>query len=273
MPDLFGHYYGLTVGQPGQPGLLFKTHDLKFEVLKTANSSADKAKFQVYGLSRVDRKRIETLKNQAVVFDVGYQQQHGVIFKGKLDQAYTVKDGDRLVTHIAATDFSTDLARVIAIEIKGDTSARTVINKVANALGIKIGNLTLKNLKDPKVKEEPLYEGGRKVLDDICLNLGLYWHITDGMLYLAPIGTASRQEVTIIKPGTGLVGSPQPTTTGVKGRCLLIPSLQPGSLIKVNSRDVKDKDAILVKCKYFGQKPGADWYVDFESLYRKAALA
>lgn len=280
MSELFRRYASITIGQPGSLGLQFirekgEGHHIEFDVKLNANSAPDKGVFKLFNLSNVSRHRIETLEKQAVIFDAGYQADHGIIFTGKVDQAWTQKDGGKLVTIIESTDFTEDLSRrVLSLELKDETSAKTLVKKVCDLLGVKIGNVTLAGVKEPAKKEVPLYDGATKILNDVFGSLGMYWHITNGHFYAAPVGSASRQEIIKLSSETGMIESPERGTAGIKGKCLLMHKMKPGCLIQVARADGKSADdAIVTNINLKGATFGQPYYNNFESLYRKAVLA
>lgn len=278
MAELFNRHCAVTIGQPGSLGLQFvrtqgQGHHIWLDIKKNATATADKGVIKIYNLSDVSRARIEKVEKQAIIVDAGYVDEHGVIFQAKVDEAWTERDGAQLVTIIKATDFSEELSRrVVAVDVKDNTSQRAIIQKIADAMGLKIGNISLKDLKDPKQKSVPLYDGGRKLLNEVCGAAGAYWHITDGKLYAANLGLASRQEVIRLASESGLIDSPERGTAGIKGKSLMRNKIQPGVLLQVAKGQNAADDVVVTTCNYKGGTFGQEWYTHFTSLYRKEVL-
>lgn len=280
MSEFFRRYCAITAGPPGDHGAVKIVrengtgHNMKFDIKLNATSAADKGVFRVYNLHNVDRRYFEETEKAAIIFDAGYIKDHGVVFKGKIDQSWTEKEGSNIVTIIEATDFTEELSRrVFSFEIK-DEGAKTIISKIADHLGIKIGNVTLDGIKDIKQTSYPLYDGAKKLLNEICGSLNLYWHITDGLLYVAPLGKPSRPEVIKLSSETGLIESPERGTVGIKGKSLVIHTMRPGHLLQVATQDGKSFDEVIITDLNFkGGTFGQEYYGHFESLYRSKVYA
>jgi hypothetical protein len=147
-----------------------------------------------------------------------------------------------------------------------------VLRALAESLGVGLGN-SAAALLDPKTLRGGSSEfvSGTTVsgfaaeeLTTLLRSVGMEWSIQDSELQLVGIGQPMPGEAVVLSPSTGLVGSPEPGQKGVV-RCttLLIPGLQPGGAIQIESEEVRGLFRIE-RADYVGDKSGPDWYAHLE---------
>lgn len=72
-------------------------------------------------------------------------------------------------------------------------------------------------------------------LEKLCNKNGLNFSVIDQTINIWPIGLALDQNVIVLEPTTGLIGSPERIEKGYKVKCQLNPDINPGKLLAVDS--------------------------------------
>lgn len=261
---------GLRITSPSdindQPGLR-----VTFAIQKNLRKEPNTSTVTIYNLSKDSRSKVQD-QDLEVTLDAGYVDNRHLIFAGQLDYSSHVKQGTDWVTTMQSGDGSKvyQTARINE-SIKGPASLSAVVQKAANALGINIGNALTKISKGSLrgnlsewVNGVVLQGKAEKQLDKILRSAGYSWSIQDGQLQLLGPEETLEEQAAVLRPGTGLIGSPEPGDKGViRARSLLQPRLLPGRKVKIESATVNGFFKIL-KTNFVGDTRGQDWYSDIE---------
>ena len=128
-----------------------------------------------------------------------------------------------------------------------------------------------------------IHRAARDVIRDVCRTTGTSWSIQDGRLNLVKLDGTLPGNAVLLSPQTGLVGSPEQATKGVKAQCLLNPEIRVGGKVKIEAditeaqvkkdggKEGKSKDESpaklaadgvdrIIECRYRGDTWGNDWY-------------
>jgi hypothetical protein len=110
------------------------------------------------------------------------------------------------------------------------------------------------------------------VFSDLCRAAGLRWSVQSGALQLQRLGAPLETRSVLLAADSGLVGSPTwddrgRRTRGRRGRasvqCLIIPGLDPGRRVRVES-DTVEGDFEIRKVGLTGDTRGNEWFADLE---------
>lgn len=74
--------------------------------------------------------------------------------------------------------------------------------------------------------------------DDIAYNSNSSWHVWGGQLHIMKNDSVLPGDAIVLNAQTGLIGMPEAAQDGVHVRCLLNPSIRPGSKIQINNGDI-----------------------------------
>jgi len=288
MPSLFGRTFKLTVGT-----LEVSDFRCKFKVEKTLKPDPNKVLIEVFNLSREHRGALAELapgkkikigkrtKGQAVTkpqvgrvpvrLEVGYELTGTEqIFFGDLRTVDSEIDGPDWVTAIASGDGERAYRTARVNQAFGPkVPVSTALTAAVKALGLGNGNLsavlsTLKLQGQASLFTRGIVLSGpaSRVLTDLCRSADLEWSIQDGAIQLVDFGKVLAGRSVLLKPGTGLIGSPNVSADGVCNfKSLIVPGLRCGGVVVLESEGVKGNFRIE-KLAYDGDTHGQDWTVE-----------
>lgn len=276
-----------------------------FRVTKTTKKEPNTCELTIFNLSKSSRETIAQLANPTVQIKAGYfgrdeqddvqasvdaalggggasDRGFGLIFLGDLRDAHSSKEPPNWVTTLESGDGekSTRFSRINKSFASG-TNLATVMTEVSKSMGVGIGNAA------KKAQSGNLLEAGKeflngitmsgqssKELDRIVKSAGLEWSIQDGALQLLDPGKPLEDVSVVLKPGTGLIGSPTIGNDGViKLRSLLNADIVPGRQIDVTSRVLSGQGTGVTgtgrfraeRVEYIGSNFDRDYYCDIEA--------
>ncbi len=119
--------------------------------------------------------------------------------------------------------------------------------------------------------DEVVYEGGfvaagqvSDLLDDVVEAAGGRWSIQDGVIQIIGADAPSSGGGVLLKPGTGLIGSPERKDDGIQVKSLLRPELRPGRLFKIESRFISGWYRVE-KSTHTASSDGLKWMTAIEA--------
>lgn len=129
---------GTNAAVEPQDAKLIKTR-IKFNVEKTSESNANKAKIGIYNLSQDTRNLFEK-KNTIVFLKVGYEGNLSTIFFGDLNKGQHDTSGPDIVTNIECADGDFAIKNgIINIGLKAGATNRQIINLAIAQLNVTQG--------------------------------------------------------------------------------------------------------------------------------------
>lgn len=262
---LFDRDWSLTFGPPGGEGKEFKELRTTFKVKKTGTRTLNTAEVTIYNLSKESRALADR-RGGALLLKAGYKDPPmKLLFSGAIRLAKHEQDGPDWVTSFECADGIRAYTAVVVHESFGpDTTEKAVIDALAKKLGVDMG--TIKGLSEAKYgKGRQLSGPARYYLDALCLRRRLRWTINDGVLQIIPFGSSTDEDAVLLKPDTGLIGSPERTESGIKVVSLLQGGINPGRRIKVEAKNIQG-DFIAENVTHIGDSHGDDWYTEIEAL-------
>lgn len=233
----------LVVGKAGGDGLDFSKLRITFDVKMNANgSSPNLAQIRVYNLPLDILHKLRP-EYTWVVLGAGYESNFGTIFQGELTQSRIVTAGTENYLELLASDSlkSYKYATVNTTLAAGST-AQTRMAACVSAHS-KCGGTSVEPVlpaSHPLKRGRVLYGSAHKHARKICRTNGSGYSVQNGVLQVLPLGSVLTGSVmTILNSHTGLIGSPEQTPEGIKGKCLLNPFLHIDSVVKINEADVQ----------------------------------
>lgn len=256
---------------------------IAFSILKTTSLSTNTCDVRIWNLSKANRNRISEYGFECKVF-AGYRQEAGtqLLFTGNATQVshfveqpevisqFQVGDGERTVNNT-----------IIAVSFAPGTTVRTVINNIAERLGLDIVTTAELNL----IQDKPYIQGFSSgdlaidVLRKACDNLGVEPSVQNNALSIVAINQTTLAPPAEINVDNGMVGVPQLYTdkreflwrdpnappVGWKVRTLLRPDILPNQSIRVRSV-LADIDGLfkVITVRHDGDNFGSLWTSTFE---------
>ena len=258
-----------------------------FSIDKDTTKESNKAKLEIYNLSDATRKKIEVPDTEVEIY-AGYERAGGAIlaFKGTVTYGFTRDAGTDCITTLDLADGTTAMRdSYCSLSYAPGTSAKTIIQRCANEMGVPV-------VYGDDVGELESYKNGFSyygqadgALTEICNALGLSWSIQNNILNIILAGGTSTNRGLVFSPQSGLVGVPERIVqaeyksnksnpkklqkekakkeeprkkAGWKIQTLLVPSVNPGDMVKVESKWITGWFRVE-KVSHRGDYNGTNW--------------
>lgn len=261
--ELFDRAYKLTVTDLGFGGTTVQDLNVKFSIKKFGSQKANVAKFEVYNLSKATRDKFST-KNVDLIFECGYVNEFGLLFKGQIDLSNHVKSNTEWITTLECKDGLKQMQdTILSFTVKEGETYSSVLNKIISESGIDKGFITTtkppnfdlfskqdkaqfnktksaiqKDLSSHTYNKAASFHGAfETIMNTFTSRAGLKWSINDGKLDVYPPGIAKPIAVININKNSGMIGSPERLDRGLKVKSLLRPLFIPGVTIKLEADD------------------------------------
>ena len=245
---------------------------ITFDVSKNLKGRPNKAEISVTNLSPDTRRQLSAAAEKRIVLLAGYETETPyAVFVGTLEKVEHARAGSDWVSKITSGDGLPRSARVSAAFGRGADLERVfldVVKQAAAQAGLGSGNASqvAKRLKGRSVGAAGVALSGAAdvALDGLLEELGLEWSVQDQQLQILERGKPRQVRAAVISPDSGLVGSPEVLEKGrVRAKSLLAPGLDPGLLVRLESRDLQGFYRVD-SARYTGDARGQDWYVQME---------
>jgi hypothetical protein len=270
MGDLFGRVAWLQMGT-------IEVHNLRvsFIIDKSDEPEPNTAEIAVWNLARNTKALLKTQIPLYVKLVAGYDGNESQLFEGDInpDGISSVKDNVDWVTTFRAGD-GLEAYRSARIQesFKKGTNIITIIKKLANSMGVGLGNAIEKiSQGDVSGALTEMVEGATisgpvpREFDRLLASIGYTYSIQDGQLQIIEKGGQILRQVAHLTPDTGLIGSPEPGADGfTKFRSLLQPKLVPSHQVKLETSSYNGL-YVLRKIRHNGDTHGANWFSDCEA--------
>lgn len=278
--EFFGRKYSLQIGNSETgDGLLIEDLQVQFRVRKSVNnkSKIDRCSVTIYNLSEESLAILETDYRTAIL-SCGYEGDVIRLFNGEITEVETKKQGVDRVTKLDISPAFSDLTfKVMSELIPENGVVQDVIEVIRRQTGLSKGVYKGKNLSTRIVYGYPLSGTPKEMLDLVCNEYNLEWHIEDKALYIndsESVESESKELAPLISEVSGLIDRPyffsgsdrkssKDTTKreGVKFKALLNPNIKPGSLVRVDYEDNSNFYRVE-EVVFTGDYRGSAWYMD-----------
>lgn len=199
-------------------------------------------KVDIYNLSEDSRGFIQS-EGSTMRIEAGYDGDLRILATADISRAFSEYAKPQWITKLEGEDGGSSFrTSQIHASWPPNTSARTVFDALAQALGLPLG--AVPDLSDRAFKRGVVASGFvRAELETICSTLSLTWSIQNGALEVVEAGAATTENAVVVAPRTGLIGSPsllnakqgQGGSGGVKFRTRLNPLLTPRRGVRLES--------------------------------------
>jgi hypothetical protein len=255
---------------------------ISFSISKSISWSTNTATVRIWNLSPENRNQIANFGDELTLY-AGYANDGGaqLLFVGDTTQVshsfpqpeivstLTCGDGDKIVNNVT-----------ISVSFGANTPVATVIQKIADLMGMKIvsGLPTILEVYALGFKGTNL---ARNVLDNACQKANLWWSVQNGNLVIQRKNQGNSKPPVDINVNTGMIGVPERYTDkkgefyvtgpkdGWKVRTLLRPDIIPGDVIRLKSSQVPVDGLFFVETI---QHEGDNYGPSFESTMEVIAL-
>lgn len=281
-------------------GLEFaNTLRISFDITKDLSKNTNKGKLTIWNLSDETRHKINVPDTKVEIY-AGYKDNGGAvrIFVGSVISAQTKDDGKDVTTELTLSDGQMAIRdTAFSLSFAPGTPGNTIIQYIADEMGLPL-------VWGDGVQFGTFNDGfsfigmAADALDAICYGSGVKWSVQNEILQLIKEGGTVSNKGLVFAPDSGLIGSPewytkansQPNTatpkrkrkqaentdsstasSGWKVKTLLSPTLNPGDLVKVESRYVEGWFKVK-SAHHTGDTYGNEWNSELDLVDRNATL-
>lgn len=237
--ELFNRRVRVQIGKRGaKAGIDVTDLRVKFRVEQTGEAAPNKAKVEVYNMTRSRRQLVEKPGNY-IILSAGYDNTIARIYEGDIARALTRMEESDYITEAECGDGLEQFQTAnLDTAFKPGTPVKEVFKSLAAAFGLKEG--AVKGIGDESFLQGLSLSGPiRNHLDGLTARLGLKWSIQDGALQVLPAGGSVSGRATVLSSDTGLIGSPKRKDKGLEIVSLLQPDIRPGRLVKLEGKFLK----------------------------------
>lgn len=257
----------VTAGAPGATGVsVGMPVRIAFNVAKSDDVFANRIQVDIYNLTRESMNLMGSLGNRLVV-EAGYGDELEVLAIGDITKFQIMRQPPDVVLRLEAGDGIISIKdTLVSFSFNGPISVNALIDKVAAAMGF--------GRRDTGVEITGTFQFGwaftgraSDALDQLSAKAGVIWSVQNGDLQFTIPDQPARDRAWIISPATGLLSSPMRLEdVGWGGReelgwqvdSLLLPRLEPGGLVEIQSSDVNGQFAAR-RVTHVGDTHGSDW--------------
>ncbi|MFY0477094.1 phage protein [Achromobacter marplatensis] len=300
----FDRVYRLLIGKGGGQGLeVVPPLRITFDIAKQANEEPNDIKITLYNLAADTRRALEEPGLRCVLY-AGYAEEGGPLLmaSGSVVFAYTRFEQPDVVTELTVKDGYTEVRdTAVSIGLGAGARASVIIRDIARQMGLPL--VMADDVPDRRWEQGfSFYGAARTALHKVTQGTGLEWSIQNQQLQVVQrLGTTRRQAV-VLAVDTGLLGRPERTREaatekaqskgvgkgggsgpapaarpasgrqqrdGWKVKSLLLPTVSPGDLVKLESRTV-DVFQRVETVNHKGDSEGGDWQTELGLVDRSA---
>ncbi|WP_186650098.1 baseplate hub protein [Fluviispira vulneris] len=255
----------------GGIGLAFSEHRIAFEVQKSNEKKVqNSAKISIYNMS--DKSfNFCTQKNMAVTIETGWgYSANKLLFYGKIVRAVREKKDADWIVKIESGDGNEAYNKSSMSKSFPEKTPHNAVFSAATATLLK--DKVIKGVKGLFAAPNTFKKGytahgsATKILDDILTINNYEWQIHNGMLEIQKKGVVTN--IVRLSSASGLIGSPEVTSNGIKGTCLLQPDIAPMQKLFLDSVYLKGLYT-PTKVTHTGDTHEGDWHTTFETEEKK----
>ncbi len=294
----FDRVYRLVVGKSGAKGIeIVRPIRITFDIAKDAEEEPNDYTIRVYNLAPATRKALEEPGLRCVLY-AGYAEEQGPLLMaaGSVVFAYTKYELPDVVTELTVRDGHVELRdTAVSIGLGPGAQASTIIRDIARQMGLPL--VMADDVPDRRWHQGfSFYGAARTALHKVTQGTGLEWSIQNQQLQVVQRRGTTRRQAVVLAADTGLIGYPERTREAAREKArvrdqktgddvnlvsaqqqrdgwrvtsLLLPTINPGDLVKLESRTVQAflrVDAL----RHTGDSEGGDWMTELELVDRSA---
>jgi len=284
---LFKRNAQLLIGKIGEIGRLLEGVRISFEIEMTDNRTTNTAKIDVYNLSQETIGLLEQ-KDTSCILKIRYDDEElSTLFIGNIVEFEHDFTGSDVITKITCKDGYIPLtAKKLSLSFAADSTTKQIIDKIVAELNLTKGDYSA--IPSYVYKQGFSFIGSPgKALELILCRIGYEWTIVNNVLVISKENESNNTTIMqFLSRSTGLLDKPKrfkdrqirviktsatkknKLLDGWKIKSLIIPSIQPKSLISVESEELEG--IFLVKAvKFSGDTHDNTWYAEIDAIQKQ----
>ena len=195
---------------------------ITFDITKNASSdymSFNTAEISIYNM-RSDIRELISTDGIKVRLDAGYEELHGVIFEGVVNNITVEKEKNEIITTLFCASDLTALSN----DVSDTLNNVNVSDYLTNLCAKNNININIKRI-DKSITEYTVDGSVSNTISRICSLFGLSYSIDNGIIRVVDKNINSddvrEDEIITVTPTTGLIGNPNITEEGCNIKTLL----------------------------------------------------
>ena len=208
---------------------------IKFEVKREATDKPASGETAIYNLNESNETRIREPGKRLRLL-AGYGSRLDLLADGEVLRVNRNREGLDRVTRIEYRGNVSKLTgAVFSRPYMGTVSVRMIVRDAIDGIeGLSLGALDA--VPEDATEMDFSFDGSvKKLLTQLLRPLGVEWYEDNRIIRFSRRGMSTDDRVVVISEGSGMIGSPTITESGIKVRTLLDPRLGLDSRIRVES--------------------------------------
>lgn len=277
---LFKRKTQLIIGKIGSDGVQIEGLRFTLDISMDDTKETNKGKIGLFNLSDETKGLLEE-KDASIIVKVGYDDNElNVLFIGNIVKYEDVYNGVDVITQVVCSDGYTALTkRRLSLSFAPDSTTRQIIDKIVSDFNLAKSDYS--SLPNFVYKQGFSFIGNAgTALDTVLTRIDYEWTIVNNVLVISKNNETNNETIMqFLSKETGMLDQPsrfkeQDVKTkkkknrllnGWKIKSLIIPSIQPKSLIQVKSSNVSG--IFLVKAvKFLGDTHDNEWSAEIDCI-------
>lgn len=238
-----------------------------FSIQKTMSSDPNKSTLKVYNLSEMTRNKITSGKE--VIIEAGYESgQYGLIYAGDIVVvSHSGLTGIDKLTEITAQDGDTFLnSGIINVSYSKGQKSIDYFKQSVSAAGGAVDAVTALGKTSILPRGKAMFGSTADYMRRFAKNEDALFFVDDGKICLVKAADPPRGQVVSLTPSSGLIGTPELTEDGIKGKCLLMPNFKLNGLVHIESGETGSGIYKVIEFTHSGDNRGNEWYTSFGGI-------
>ena len=222
----------------------FSTLRCRFQISQWTMQTPSILKLVISNITPAHAQQFVHKEYKTITIDAGYQDGHGIIFKGDIKQAIYGRESP---TDTIATVYAADLDRfhnyaVVHTTFPPGSTPQQHVNaaiQAGSSMGASLGYIGI-DLSTPTFpRAVTLFGMARDVLANIAQGKQATVSYQQGKIQMLGNGHSTPGGAIKLNSTTGLIGMPTQTIQGIFARCLINPAIHIGSQVFIDQKDIQ----------------------------------
>lgn len=282
---LFGRRCRIIVSDENGAGIDITNLHITFNVVKTYLMDMQYSIINIYNVNR-DTESFVIRQGTAVTIEAGYEgSNYGEIFTGDIIQSYGFNEnGVDFVLRIVAVDSDRFLNEgFVNFTMEKGVTQRQALENIASKAAVpsQINNISDGLNKNALPRGKVFFGMAKDYMQQIAKSSNATLYMDNGQVNIIKATDPPDDRIFKLTPKSGLIGVPQQTEMGIKGKALLIPQIRVNRSIQIGNEYIQERQLSvgtlqtsldsqgvyrIAKTTYIGDTRGNDWYVEFEAM-------